>query len=266
MKLLITALSCLISVSVVGQNKKLDQLKAILILGEGDDKQEEILYFNKIADLLDLNGWEVIKCYDNITWEEVTLKGENANVLIYQGHGIYWKDDGYGGFDLKNNVSRSDVRLDLNLNPEALILFQSVCGGAGSSAGDNEDIGIAEAKKRIINFSEPFFFSGAGAYFAINTKNGVFDFLTEFLNGETIDSIFNNSLSVFYNKEINEIFKDDKVISIASSDWGGEFTRTHTEWNNGKKTTTIEVLPSFKKYNIAYISNPNFNILDLTLK
>ena len=235
------------------------QLKAIIILGVGDnisDKQEDIEYMEKIRLFLNEKNVLVKTFYDDeVKWEDIVEEAKDANILIYQGHGIEW-EKGYGGFDLKKNVSSEDIVRDLKLKSNAVILFQSVCGGAGSSSGDDIDIGLEEAEKRILSYSAPFFKIGAKAYFAINTTGGVMDFLIAFFRSESIQKIFNNSLGIFYDKEIETRYDKDKYIGIASSNWGG--TTTRTTWHNGKKI--IEEVPSIKNYSIAYIANPDYNI------
>ena len=235
------------------------QLKAIIILGEGDnlsDKQEDITYMENIRLFLNEKNVLVKTFYDNeVKWEDIVEEAKDASILIYQGHGIEWKK-GYGGFDLKKNVSSEDIVRDLKLKSNAVVLFQSVCGGAGSSAGDDIDIGLEEAKKRILSYSDPFFKIGAKAYFAINTKGGVMDFLISFFRSESIQQIFNKSLGSFYEKEIDIRYDKDKNIGIASRNWGG--TTTRTTWFNGEKTT--EEVPSIKNYSITYIGNPDYNI------
>ncbi len=236
------------------------QLKAIIILGEGDnisDKQEKIEYMEKIRLLLTKNNVLVKTFYnDDVKWQDIVKESQDASILIYQGHGLEWKGKGYGGFDLKKSVSSEDIARDLKLKSNAVILFQSVCGGAGSSAGDDIDIGLKEAQKRIVSYSTPFFKTGAQAYFATNTTGGVMDFLIAFFHNYSIQKIFNNSLGSFYDKEIEKQYDKEKYIGIASSDWGG--TTIRTTWKNGKKIT--QEIPSVKGYRIAYIANPDYNI------
>tara|TARA_B110000879_G_scaffold2706_1_gene3694 strand:+ start:45 stop:824 length:780 start_codon:yes stop_codon:yes gene_type:complete len=258
MKNILFTLALLVSFSSFGQ-----QLKAILMLGDEDlisNKQDDIEYMEEIRIFLQKNNVLVKTFYNNFRWQDVVKEAEDTSVFIYQGHGIDWKEKGYGGFDLKKKVSSEDISRDLKLKSNSIILFQSVCGGAGSSAGDNLDIGLKEAKNRIVSYSAPFFKTGAEAYFSINTVGGVMDFLQEFFLNKSIRQIFNNSIGAFYDKEIEEEFAMDKYIGIASRDWGGTVTRT--SWINGKKTT--EEVPSVKSYSIAYVSNPNYSIHNLT--
>lgn len=49
-----------------------------------------------------------------------------------------------------------------------MVIFKSVCGGAGFSADDRIDIGTDEAKKRVCSYASPFFKIGSAAYYANN--------------------------------------------------------------------------------------------------
>ena len=101
-------------------NKK---LKAVIILGEGADKQDKIEYMEEIRSFLNANNVIVKTFYDNdIKWEDIVKEAKDASILIYQGHGIKWNYKGYGGFDLKNNVSSEDIERDLKLKSNAIIL------------------------------------------------------------------------------------------------------------------------------------------------
>ena len=257
MKKILFTLALLISFASFGQ-----QLKAILMLGDEDlisNKQDDVEYMEEIRIFLQKNNVLVKTFYNNFIWQDVVKEAENTSIFIYQGHGIDWKEKGYGGFDLKKKVSSEDISRDLKLKSNSIILFQSVCGGAGSSAGDNLDIGLKEAKNRIVSYSSPFFKTGAEAYFSINTVGGVMDFLQDFFLNKSVRQIFNNSITTFYDKEIEEVLVMDKYIGIASSNWVG--TVTQTSWANGKKT--IKEVPSVKSYDIAYVSNPNYSINSL---
>ena len=74
-----------------------------------------------------------------------------------------------------------------------LLLFQSVCRGAGSSAGDSDDIGIKKAEARVSDYAEPFLKIGAQVYYANNWQNGCLSFLENMFDGKPADESFNNS-------------------------------------------------------------------------
>ena len=102
--------------------------------------------------------------------------------FVYSGHGSTMGVNGNaGGICINSMVSSYELIKSLRLKENALVIFKSVCRGAGSSAGDNTDIGITEAKKRVTNYAYPFFEIGASAYYANNYGAGAYNFLEDFL-------------------------------------------------------------------------------------
>ncbi len=57
---------------------------------------------------------------------------------------------------------------------------------AGSSAGDNGDIGGKKALKRVSDYSKPFLKIGASAYYANNFGEGCLSFLNDFFECKNI--------------------------------------------------------------------------------
>ena len=154
---------------------------------------------------------------------------------MYSGHGISWPDGKYGGLDLDKAISSEDIKNDLKLKSNAIVIFKSVCGGAGSSAIDDGDIGIKKAIERVSDYSKPFLNIGASAYYADNFGEGCISFLNIFFEGKTIKECFGNSIGWLAKFEIEKNYKFDKrkSIGLASSNWGG--TVTKTSYINGVK-------------------------------
>jgi hypothetical protein len=144
------------------------------------------------------------------------------------------------------------------LKKNALVLFQSVCYGAGSSAGDDTDIGIVEAEKRVLNYAKTFVNNGVGCYFAINSNSGVHDFLEDFFEGKTLKQCFSKSTEHFF--KVEKLAKlpayDNMMLGIASMNAGG--TTTRTTYTNGVKK--VEQLPSVKSYLVAFVSSEDYDI------
>ena len=63
------------------------------------------------------------------------------------------------------------IENELELRDNAMVLFQSVCRTAESSAGDKGDIFVKLAKQRISDYTEPFIKNGASVYYANNHQN-----------------------------------------------------------------------------------------------
>lgn len=173
-----------------------DKLKAVIIVGDLQDRtvsaikeMEEIHSFFKSKNM-------IVKTFyhPKTSWKEIISASKDASIFVYCGHGISWTGGKYGGLDLDRAISSEDILNDLKLKDNAIVIFQSVCGGAGSSASDDGDIGIKKALERVSDYSMPFLKIGASAYFSDNFRNGCLSFLNNFFEGKTIKECFDNSL------------------------------------------------------------------------
>ncbi|HOY40053.1 MAG: hypothetical protein KBB11_11945 [Bacteroidales bacterium] len=251
----------------LGQGTSSGSLKAVLIVGyQEDGTLDAIEKMDKIAKLLKENGVSVYKFYDsNADWNEITKVSGECSFFIYSGHGSRLGEDGnVGGLCITTMVSTADILKDLHLKSNALVVFVSVCNGAGSSAGDDDDIGITEAKKRVISYAAPFFKIGAAAYYANNYDNGPYNFLKDFFSGESLKKAYLNSTTTWTDVEFDEPFPGhpDKTFSIASEQGGGIATRT-TYINGVKK---VEEITDPKGYEITYAGKPDFTIATMKLR
>jgi hypothetical protein len=240
-------------------------LKAILIVGPQEDGTAlAIESMDKIAKLFQEKGVTVTKFYDSkAKWEDIKLASPNASFLVYAGHGSTMGIGGKtGGLCLTSMIDVETMLKELKLKKNAMVIFQSVCGGAGSSASDEKDIGIKEAQQRVSDYSKPFFDIGASAYYANNYCGGCKNFLKDFLSGLQLQECFTNSATTWSEIELTKPYEFNKLkqISIASSRGSGGMTTRITYINDVKK---VEEIPSIKEYEIAYVGFPNFTIKDL---
>jgi hypothetical protein len=153
----------------------LPPLKAVLLVGpiDGDDGSwtiSEKQNMDLAAAELEANGVTVHKFYTpNNDWEQIKAAAERAHFLFYRGHGVYWSSPPHptvGGFSLKNRfVSSDDIRTDLHLAPNAIVMLYG-CFTAGSSSIDGGPISSEEAQRRVAQYSDPFFDVGAAGYYA----------------------------------------------------------------------------------------------------
>lgn len=153
----------------------LSSLKAVLLVGpiDGDYSPlttEEKQNMELAAAELEANGVTVYRFYTpNNDWDQIKAAAEGAHFLFYRGHGVHWSPMPHptvGGFALKNHfVSADDVRDDLGLAPNAIVMLYG-CFTAGSSSIDDTPIDSKEAQRRVAQYSAPFFDIGAGGYFA----------------------------------------------------------------------------------------------------
>ena len=243
-----------------------DQLRAVIIVGDQQDGT-----MNAIEDMENIHTLfksknVIVKTFyhPKTSWKDIVKASKDASFFVYSGHGMSWPDGKYGGLDLNEAISSEDIVNDLKLRSNAIVIFKSVCGGAGSSASDDGDIGIKKAIERVSDYSKPFLNIGASAYYADNFGEGCISFLNIFFEGKTIKECFGNSIGWLAKFEIEKNYKFDKrkSIGLASSDWGG--TVTKTSYINGVKS--VREVPATKDYNIAYVANPSYSISILKSK
>lgn len=236
-------------------------LQAILIVGPQEDgtrgAENEM---NTVAATFELNKIKVHKFYNlKADWDSIVKVAKNCSFFVYAGHGSTMGESGStGGLCLTTMVSTKKMLAELKLKKNAMIIFKSVCRGAGSSASDDKDIGISEAKKRVINYAEPFFKMGAAAYVAINYDQTVPDFLIDFFANKSLKDAFEKVVrSTGTEIEYDAALPTDltKNVCISSDEGGGETTRI--TYTNGVKK--VEKFISPKTYENAYVGNKLFN-------
>ena len=258
-------LCILLSIPIISYSQ-IDQLRAVIIVGDQQDgtvsaikDMEEIHSFFKSKNV-------IVKTFyhPKTSWKDIVKVSKDASFFVYSGHGMSWPDGKYGGLDLDEAISSEAIVNDLKLKSNAIVIFKSVCGGAGSSASDDGDIGIKKAIERVSDYSKPFLNIGASAYYANNFGEGCLSFLNDFFEGKTMKECFDNSIGWSAKLEIDQNYKYDrsKSIGVASSDWGG--TVTKTSYINGVKS--VREVPATKDYDIAYVANPTYNLSNLIKK
>ena len=243
----------------------LSRLKAVLVVGPIEDGTGEAIdRVKEIASYLRSSGINVTEFYDPDTkWTAISQAAKGAHIFLYSGHGLYRGDKGKpGGFCLSRgeNIPSSSIIKDLKLHKNALILFHTVCMGAGSSAEDNRDIGIQMAIQRVSDYVHPFIELGAAGYYANNGYNTIVPFLKEFFNKKNIKQIFESSVPKSNHIETTRKYSYNPKfeISIASSNPKG--TTMLTTYTNGVKK--VVQIPSVKLYDMAFVGIPSFCVLD----
>jgi len=258
-------LCIILSIPIISYSQA-DQLRAVIIVGDQQDgtvsaikEMEEIHSFFKSKNVIVQTFY-----HPKTSWKDLVKASKDASFFVYSGHGMSWPDGKYGGLDLDESISSEDIMNELKLKANAIVIFKSVCGGAGSSASDDGDIGIKMALERVSDYSRPFLNIGASAYYANNFGDGCLSFLNDFFEGKTMKECFDNSIGWSAKLEIDQHYKYDrsKSIGVASSDWGG--TVTKTSYINGVKS--VREVPATKDYDIAYVANPRYSISTLKSK
>jgi len=245
----------------------LKQLKAIIIVGPVS-KEYDIYSINnqkKNAAYLRSIGIEVIEFYPpNDKWESIVTASEGAHILIYSGHG---SNQGInydaGGICLTEGIYHAqDILNEFKLHKNSLILFNSVCSAAGSSASDNGDIGKNEALKRVAEYAYPFYKLNAGGYYANNYGDCLIPFLNSFFKNKKIKGIYTKEASVWNKIEVFKKYQYDQnyEISVSSRLGTNEIYDRISYINDVKK---VEKVRDSKSYDVAYVGKPNFNVVDL---
>jgi hypothetical protein len=181
---------------------------------------------------LQANGVTVHKFYTpNNNWAQIKAAADGAHFLFYRGHGVHWSPMPHptvGGFALKNRfVSSDDIRNDLNLAPNAIVMLYG-CYSAGSSSIDGGPISSPEAQRRVAQYSDPFFDIGTGGYYANWIGNAFQMFVRYLFQGMTLGQAYEaypdfNSASVERYVHPNH---PDKAMWLDKNNWG------YTEYNN----------------------------------
>ncbi len=240
-------------------------LEAVLVVGNTEESTKSaIREMDSLALIFTYNKVKVSKFYDkNTNWEDIKAAAKKASFFVYAGHGSNLGINGAtGGLCLKEFIYTKQILEEFQLKKNALVLFKSVCGGAGSSASDLKDIGIKEAVQRVTDYAMPFFSVGASCYYADNFGGGVDLFLSEFFKGNSIADCYKATTGYgIVNSEYCKPFTFDTKKQIYVSGHISSGISTVTSYVNGRKTVK-KILP-FKEYDIALVGNPNYSFKDL---
>lgn len=240
-------------------------LEAVLVVGNTEESTKSAMsQMDTLANIFIKNGVKVTKFYDkNTDWEAIKAASKTASFFVYAGHGSTLGLNGAtGGLCLNEFIYTKQIIEEFQLKKNALVLFKSVCGGAGSSASDLKDIGIKEAAQRVTDYAQPFFSVGASCYYADNFGGGVDLFLSEFFKGNSIADCYKATTGYgIVNSEYNKPFTFDTKKQIYVSGHISSGISTVTSYVNGRKTVK-KILP-FKEYDIALVGNPNYSLKDL---
>ena len=240
----------------------LRMIKAVIVVGnDGDDfiKEEKA-----VANFLKELGVSVVELYTpNCKWADVEMASEDANIFVYAGHGITYGEEKQGTLYLNEGIIEGPSLVEgLKLHKNALVLFNHVCSSAGSSAADNDDVGIGEATKRVEDYAKPFVKIGAAGYYASNYCDYIIPMLTKFFNGQHIKYIYDNTNAENFMKvEKRKVYRYNNDYETALTSRPGNGYITKTRYINGKKKA--EQIKAFKMYDVAYVGVPTFTLHDL---
>lgn len=224
------------------------KLEAVCIVGSrvGDSYEERT---EEIAEFLESHNVKVHRFYDgNNDWNSIKKAAENCTFFIYSGHGTFLGlDGGFGGMVIEDFISAQQIMNELKFKKDAIVVYQSACGGAGSSAGDQGDIGLKTAESRIIGTATPFLLSGAKAYYANNYYGGALNFVKGMLEGKSVNESFINTAQTWTRIEKNQTYSDKWLAAVNHIG-----ITSDKDYNKSSSTG--------KSYSIAYVGIPTFKI------
>jgi hypothetical protein len=231
----------------------LPPLKAVLLVGPIDGNNgpwtlQEIANMELAAAQLEAHGVTVFRFYPgNSDTDQIEQAAEGAHFLFYRGHGVYDGNLPYptvGGFHLSSGFYLSDqIRQNLHLAPNAIVmLYGCFTTGSSSAPGDMYDIGIDEAKRRVAQYSDPFFDVGAGGYYANRFGNAFEHYVSNLFAGQTLGAAYEN-YSDFNPTTVHRATHPDHPGLALWLD--KDYWRGYWEYNNafaGKQDQTLEDL------------------------
>ena len=230
----------------------LPALKAVIIVGPIDGDYGSATMRGKVvmdlaATELAANGVTVRKFYTPANdWVQIRAAADGAHFLFYRGHGVYWSDFPYptvGGFYLKDRfVSPNDIRNDLNLAPNAIVVMSGACFASGSSSVGGDLIGSEEARRRVAQYSDPFFDVGAAGYYSNWYGAAPQMFVRYLFQGMTLGGAYESFFDFNASTVERYIHPDHSQLALwlDKDYYGGE-----THYNNafaGRPNRTLEML------------------------
>lgn len=230
----------------------LPAIKAVLLVGpiDGNDgswTRQEIANMELAAAVLEAHGVTVHRFYPGTgTFAGIEQAAQGAHFLLYRGHGVY---DGnlphpnVGGFSLSSGYySPERIRQNLHLASNAMVmLYGCFTAGSSSATGDEHDIGIAEASRRVAQYADPFFDAGAAGYYANWFGNAFEQFLTNLFAGRTLGQAYEN----YFDFNPNTVYRTTHPDHPAMSMWVDKDNWGYWQYNNafvGRSDRTLQDL------------------------
>jgi hypothetical protein len=235
-------------------------IKAVLVVGPAEEETKGFIdRMKKVESFLRSKNVEV-HCfyYPNSDWESIKKAAADASVFIYSGHGSGT------GIKPKEHVSNEDIIRDVKLRKNAVVVFNHVCFGAGSSASDNDDIGLEEAENRVTEYAETFYKIGAGCYFANNYYDSALDFFKNFYSGKTVKQCYELAVGHYNRIEKVDLYDFDSKLKIGISSRESDLPSIRTTYLNDVKIE--EEVPAKKGYDIAFVSKLDFKLENMLIK
>ncbi|MFN8624093.1 MAG: FlgD immunoglobulin-like domain containing protein [Chloroflexota bacterium] len=186
--------------------------KAVIIVGPASGSTSEYLQQGeKIARQAEAEGMDVVRIFTpHATWARVKANIQNANLVVYLGHGNGWPStmgpfrpeskDGLGLNYCDGTCGTSSptkyfgeqfIRDEVKLAPNAVVFLHRLCYASGNAESGMAPVFDKDlATQRASNFASGFLDAGAGVVFALGWRQAMNlpKLLAE--SDETMDEIF----------------------------------------------------------------------------
>jgi len=235
----------------------LNLIKAVFVIGEleTNDIPDRIL---ELAEYVKSKGVNVTVYTSPTAWKTIVEGSKNAHIFLYAGHG-----NGDGFYLSQGQISSEEIKRDLKLHKNAVVLFNHVCYGAGSSASDKSQLTDEEATRRVQEYAKTFIDLGSGGYYANNRTNCMYTFFDSFFSKNPIKHIVMNHRLSDYNVVVTDApykYNSSFEILVTRDDYYEGYSTVTTYRDGVKSVTKRKVFPSHGQ---AFVGNPQLTILDL---
>lgn len=235
-------------------------LKAVVFVGpiDGDTGKatlEQVTYAKQTAAAMRAYGITVHEFYPdnpNANWATFKAYAQGAHFIVYRGHGVAIANTNplqVGGLWLRGGeyVSSDQIRAELRpANNFIIMMYGSYT--AGSTSGDKVSINLEEAKRRVAQYSDPFFDIGAGAYYADWFGDAFTSYINSLMNGNT----HRYAYTTFYDYTKGKLWAGAHPTQPTEQLWMGwdEWYDPKPQWNNvfiGQPDVTLQQMFGLSK-------------------
>ena len=184
--------------------------KAVFIVGPtGSLTNTDLTDAEKMAEQAEAAGMEVHRVFfPHATWENVLANIQNANLVVYMGHGYGWpspytktltesRQDGMGlnsfdgsGTNQYTYYGATKLKGSIELAPNAIVYLNHLCYSAGNGEPGMAIPDVDLARERVDNFASGWLSIGARAVFAYGWRQHLNYPQALMTSDETMDQLF----------------------------------------------------------------------------
>jgi len=184
--------------------------KAVFIVGPtGSLTASDLIDAEKMAEQAEAAGMEVHRVFfPHATWDNVLANIQNANLVVYMGHGYGWpsaytntltesRQDGMGlntfdgsGTNQYTYYGATKLKESIQLAPNAIVYLNHLCYSAGNGEPGMAIPDVDLARERVDNFASGWLSIGARAVFAFGWWQHLNYPQALMTSDETMDQLF----------------------------------------------------------------------------